>query len=143
MHDRLSRHLSARLYAAPTGLIETYPGETWPPDVAAVAGSLGLHERATGTDHRLGAWARKFADCAIDPSGYLVQRVRSGSCEPVDAPRGSGTAVAAYFISFADDALSARLFGAVQARADRLFGAAAVPEYAPGYDGVGDVKRRS
>lgn len=139
LHDRLSRALSTRLASSANGMIETYPGETWPPDVAAVAGSLGLHQRATGDDHRLDTWARRFASCAIDPSGYLVQRVRSGSCEPIDAPRGSGTAVAAYFLSFADADLSRRLFDAVAAQADRLLGAAVVPEYAPGHDGAGDL----
>lgn len=139
LHDRLSRALSTRLARSPHGLIETYPGETWPPDVAAVAGSLGLHQRATGQDHGLDRWAPRFAACAIDSSGYLVQRVRSGTCEPVDAPRGSGTAVAAYFISFADVDLSARLFEAIAANADGLLGGAAVPEYAPGYDGAGDL----
>ncbi|MEQ9320293.1 MAG: hypothetical protein RIF41_14100, partial [Polyangiaceae bacterium] len=139
LHDRLSRALSTHLAASPHGMIETYPGETWPPDVAAVAGSLGLHQRATGHDHHLGAWARRFAACAIDRSGYLVQRVRSGSCEPMDAPRGSGTAVAAYFVSFADADLSTRLFEAIVDHADRGVGGAAVPEYPPGHGGAGDV----
>ena len=42
--------LAERLFASPTGLIETYPDETWPPDVSAVAASIGLHARATGTE---------------------------------------------------------------------------------------------
>jgi hypothetical protein len=139
LNDRLSRELASRLVASPTGLIETYPGETWPPDVAAVAASLGLHAEATGADHRLGLWAKRFANCAIDPSGYLLQRVKSGSCKPLDAPRGSGTAVAAYFFSFALPRLSRQLHDAVRERSDHLFGCAAVAEYAPGYVGEGDV----
>lgn len=139
LNDRLSVALDRRLAASATGLIETYPGETWPPDVAAVAGSLGLHGRATGVDHRLEAWAARFARCAVDASGYLVQRVRSGTCQPLDAPRGSGTAVAAYFLSFAHPPLSRGLHHAIAAQADHLFGCAAVPEYPPGHDGEGDL----
>jgi hypothetical protein len=142
LHDRISSALAQRLDAATNGLIETYPDETWPPDVAAVAGSVGLHARATGIDRAalLDRWAERFAKCAIHPSGYLLQRVNSGGCEAADAPRGSGTAVAAYFISFAHVALSARLYRAVRDVGRRsLLGFAAIREYAPGFDGGGDV----
>lgn len=142
LHDRLTAQLAARLDASPRGLIETYPGETWPPDVAAVAGAVGLHGRATGADHRelLDRWAARFAACAVDRSGYLVQRVRSGTCRPLDAPRGSGTAVAAYFVSFAHPALSRRLHDALEREGRRsLLGFAGVREYARGHSGPGDV----
>ncbi len=97
LHDRISNALAERLDAAAHGLIETYPDETWPPDVAAVAGSIGLHAHATGVDRSalLERWAERFTRCAVHSSGYLLQRVNSGGCEGVDAPRGSGTAVAA------------------------------------------------
>ncbi len=142
LNDRLSKAFAARLAASPTGLIETYPGETWPPDVAAVAGSVGLNAQVTGVDRSalLTKWAARFAHCAIDKSGYLVQRVRSGSCVPVDAPRGSGTAIAAYFIGFANRALSQRLEAALAGVGRRtLFGFGAIREYAPGHNGPGDV----
>jgi hypothetical protein len=141
LNDRLTAALAQRLDASPTGLIETYPGETWPPDVAAVAGSIGLHAAVTGVDHRelLARWAARFAKCAVSPSGYLVQRVRSGTCTPVDAPRGSGTAIASYFVSFADPILSRRLYDAVRTkgRISRL-GFGGVREYLGGAGGKGD-----
>lgn len=142
LHDRLSAALAERLKRAPNGLIETYPGETWPPDVAAVAGSVGLHARVTGVDRRalLDAWAKRFAACAVSRSGYLVQRVRTGSCVPADAPRGSGTAVAAYFIGFAAPELAAQLQSALRREGERsLLGFSAIREYAPGYAGRGDT----
>ena len=138
LHDRLSRELGTRLFESPTGMIETYPGETWPPDVAAVAGSVGLHARITGGDRGpLDAWAARFAGCAIHSSGYLVQRLKSGTCEPLDAPRGSGTAVAAYFLSFSHPELSRRLHDALLERS--LLGFGGIREYAPGFSGDGDV----
>lgn len=142
LNDRLSRAFAQRLAASPTGMIETYPGETWPPDVAAVAGSVGLNARVTGVDRAalLSKWSKRYGKCAIDESGYLVQRVRSGSCRPVDAPRGSGTAVASYFIAFADRALSQRLEAALAGTGRRtLFGFGGLREYAPGMTGSGDV----
>lgn len=142
LHDRLSRELGRRLLASPTAMIETYPGETWPPDVAAVAGSVGLHASVTGGDPAmLRGWAERFARCAIDSeSGYLVQRVRSGSCAPLDAPRGSGTAVSAYFLSFSNPELSRRLHAALRDEGRRtLLGFGGIREYARGHTGQGDV----
>ena len=142
LNDRLTEAFAERLGSAANGLIETYPGETWPPDVAAVAGSIGLHDQVTGTDRHglLARWAERFGKCAVHKSGYLVQRVRSGSCKPLDAPRGSGTAIAAYFIGFADVPLSRRLYDAIatQGRISWL-GFAGVREYAPGFKGKGDL----
>jgi hypothetical protein len=139
VHDRITEQLAARLDASPHGLIETYPGETWPPDVAAVAGSIGLHAHATGKSWRgmLDRWADRFAACSIHASGMLVQRLATGSCRAVDAPRGSGTAVAAYFIAFAHAALAERLYGALQRRSFVGFGG--VREYPEGQSGAGDV----
>jgi hypothetical protein len=142
LHDRLNQGLLERLARAPHGLIETYPGETWPPDVAAVAGSIGLHARVTGTDRSalLKEWSARFERCAVDRSGYLVQRVRSGSCVPTDLPRGSGTAIASYFIGFADPALSARLERALSDQGARSYlGFGGVREYLPGKVGNGDL----
>jgi hypothetical protein len=62
LHDRVTRALARRLEASDTGIIETYPGESYPADVAAVAASIALHDRATGADHRalLTRWAALF-----------------------------------------------------------------------------------
>ena len=141
LHDQLSAELALRLDASPTGLIETYPGETWPPDVAAVAGSVGLHSAVTSTDRSelLSRWAKRFEDCAVHESGYLVQRVETGGCKPADAPRGSGTAVAAYFISFAVPELALRLHRGLRTDGERrLLGFSAIREYGSGYSGSGD-----
>ncbi|WP_053237126.1 hypothetical protein [Sandaracinus amylolyticus] len=104
LHDRIEAALARRLARAPHALIETYPGESYPPDVLAVAGSLGLHQRVTGADHRalLDAWSRTFRARWIDASGYLVQAGDARTGEARDAPRGSGTAIGAYFASFVD-----------------------------------------
>lgn len=142
LHDRITERLAEALFASPNGLIETYPGESWPPDVAAVAGSIGLHAAATGRDRRteMARWEARFAACAIDgASGMLVQRVKTGTCTPVDAPRGSGTAVAAYFTGFASRSLSEKLHrGVVRARGSVL-GFGGIDEYPPGHRGSGDV----
>lgn len=142
LHDRITEELAHRVFGAPTGMTETYPGETWPPDVTAVVGSIGLHARATGRDRsrELALWEERFAKCAVHASGYLVQRSRSGTCIPLDAPRGSGTAVGAYFLSFSNRALSARLARALATEGRRtLLGFGGIREYPSGFSGRGDV----
>ncbi len=142
LHDRLTAELSRRLFRAPNGLIETYPGETWPPDVAVVAGSIGLHARATGKDVSgdMDTWAERFEECSIHASGYLIQRIRTGTCTAVDAPRGSGTAFASYAIGFAHPGLSGRLHRALVSHGTiTLGGLGGIREYADGYDGHGDM----
>jgi hypothetical protein len=141
LHDRLTAQLARELDASPTGLIETYPGETWPPDVSAVAGSIGLHGHATGVDHAalLQRWTARFEACAMDRAGMLVQRVASGTCKAVDAPRGSGTALAAYFAAFATPALSRRLYDGLSRGRRSIAGFGGIREYEAGFDGAGDL----
>ena len=142
LHDRITADLRRELFASPTGMIETYPGESWPPDIAVVIGSIGLHAKATGLDIRadLDTWATRFTQCAVhEPSGYLYQRVKTGTCKPVDAPRGSGTAIAAYAIAFAHQDLARKLYGALSAHGYiTIAGFGGIREYAPGFAGKGD-----
>lgn len=139
LHDRLIAKLSERLYASETGLIETYPGESWPPDVAAVAGAIGLHALSAGRPRpaALDAWQARFERCALDPeTGWLRQHTqRCGA----GAPRGSGTAVGSYFLSFSSPDLSARLARALASGERSFLGFAAIREYPRGTRGLGDV----
>jgi hypothetical protein len=56
----------------------------------------------------------------------------------MDAPRGSGTALASYALAFADRDLSRRLYEAL-GRGPALGGFRGVREYAPGHEGPGDL----
>lgn len=142
LHDRISADLRRELFASPTGMIETYPGESWPPDVAVVVGSIGLHAKATNLELRaeMKTWGERFEKCALhEPSGYLYQRVITGSCKPIDAPRGSGTAIASYAIAFAHEDLARKLYSALSHHGYiTLAGFGGIREYAPGYSGKGD-----
>jgi hypothetical protein len=144
VHDRLSAALEKRLVEAPYALVETYPGEAYPCDVASIVGALGLHARLQrGADHgaalrRVSAvWRERWIDPA---SGLLYQAGDASRGVPVAPPRASGTALAAYFVSFADPALAGDLFAAV-ARSQRasFLGFGGVREYARGHEGGGDI----
>jgi hypothetical protein len=141
-HDALIAAYERRLFASPTGLIDTYPNEAYPTDVAAVAAAIAVHGRATQADHRrvLLHWAARVRAVQIDAkSGLVHQRMGARDGRPHDAPRGSGTGLCAYFAGFADRALAAQLAEGLFRQEATFLGFGAIREYAPGYSGRGDV----
>ena len=141
-HDALIAAYERRLLASPTGLIETYPGEAYPTDVAAVAAAIAIHGRATHTSHApvLAHWASNVRNVQIDArSGLVIQRMNASVGTPHDAPRASGTAFAAYFAGFADRSIAKQLADAVAKQVVTFSGFGAIREYASGYSGHGDV----
>jgi hypothetical protein len=141
LSDELTEALAARLEAAPHALFETYPGEAYAPDMAMVVGSIALHDCATGTAPRayFPAWRNAF-ERYIDPtSGLLYQAADPKTGRPLDAPRGSGAAISAYALSFADAELSQRLYRGVRSHAVDVLGFGMMHEYAPGRAGRGDI----
>jgi hypothetical protein len=141
-HDALIAAYERRLLASPTGLIETYPGEAYPTDVAAVAAAIAVHGRVTRADHRpvLAHWAERVRAVQIDPSsGLVIQRMGAVDGRAHDAPRGSGTGLAAYFAGFADRSIAALLAEGLFRHEATLLGFGAIQEYADGHHGLGDI----
>lgn len=141
LHDDLTEALARRLAASPHGLFETYPGESYPADMAMVAGSIALHDCATGAPPRpfWAAWREAYARW-IDPgSGLLHQAGSSDTGSPMGPPRSSGTALAAFAVSFVDRDLSRRLFEGLRRSRASVLGFGAILEYPPGKGGAGDI----
>ncbi|MDO9017235.1 MAG: hypothetical protein Q8S73_08190 [Deltaproteobacteria bacterium] len=143
LHDRIVDSLARRLARSPSGALETYPGESYPCDLAAVVGAIGQHARLTGVDRRalLSRMSAVYRARWIDPAtGYLTQTVDPATGAPTSPGRGSGTALSSYFLSFADPALARALGVAVARTGTRtLAGFGGVLEYAPGSSGHGDI----
>ncbi|MDF2695620.1 MAG: putative hydrolase [Labilithrix sp.] len=136
--------LARRIDASPTGLVETYPGEVYPVDNTAALAALTLHAHATkqpappALARGLEAVRRK----GVDPTtGLLFQAVTATDANPRDLPRASGTALAAYFLAFADGTTSRSLFHALERSQFRtVLGFGGMMEYPPGRRaGRGDV----
>lgn len=140
-HDTLIAAYERRLLASELGLIETYPDEAYPTDVAAVAAAVAVHGRATGVDHRrvIAHWAARVERHQLDPSGLVIQRMGAADGRPHDAPRGSGTGLAAYFAGFADRRVAARLADGLFRHESTFLGFGAIREYAAGHQGGGDI----
>ncbi|WP_394843388.1 hypothetical protein LZC95_40870 [Pendulispora brunnea] len=140
-HDALIAAFERRLLASPSGLVETFPHAAHPHDTAAIAGALAWHTRATGRVHTqaLSYWTDKVRTKQIDPaSGLLVQRMEHRNGRGTDFPRASGTALAAYYASYADRGIAALLREAVLRHASDLWGFGGVREYEDGHSGFGE-----
>lgn len=135
-NDAITAHLARRLKATPLGLLQTYPNEVYLVDNCAVVSSLALHDRATGgRTHAVMVrdWKWRVGERWSDPqSGLLVQAVHRADGTPLDDPRASGTALAAYLLSFSDAGWSRELFQSVRGSCFRSpLGFGAVREYPP------------
>ncbi|MDX9972175.1 MAG: hypothetical protein RBU21_04190 [FCB group bacterium] len=144
LNDRITEYLVRGVEKAPVALLRTYPIETYPVDNTSVGASIALYDRATGASHAavLERWTREFRARCIDPrTGLLYQCVIYRNGEPIDAPRGSGTALGAYFLGFADKALSRELYDAAKRElSDRVLGFGMLREYPKGVPaGWGDI----
>ncbi|MRH87266.1 hypothetical protein GFY24_07285 [Nocardia sp. SYP-A9097] len=139
--DALIASYERRLLASPTALLDTLPGEAYPTDVAAVAAAIAVHGRATGADHGavLAHWARQVRAVQIDRGSGLVWQRMGVDGQSHDAPRASGTGLAAYFAGFADRTLAQELATGFFRQQRSLLGFGAIHEYGPGYDGPGDI----
>ncbi len=144
LHDQVTDSFVKQLEQAKLGLIETYPGESYPVDVASVVASIALHDKcANGSDRRdlVARWQDTVRALYVDPkSGLLVQVASATTGKALDKPRASGTALAAYFLGVADLPLGNELYeNTERCCAYTLFGFGAVTEYPSGVSGVGDI----
>jgi len=142
LNDKISAALARRYERSPTLLLETYPGETYPVDNCAGISSLKLFDVATGANHSalLARWKESCEKRWIDKrTGLLVQSV-SPDGEPFDKPRGSGSTLGLYFLSFSDLELAKKLYAAVKKElASSVLGFGGVREYPRGMAGRMDI----
>lgn len=141
LSDELTEALAARLAAAPHALFETYPGEAYAPDMAMVAGSIALHDCAVGRSERafMPGWRAEFLRYVDPKSGLLYQAADARTGQPKDAPRGSGTAISAYALSFVDARVSRQLYEGLRRQAVNVLGLGMMREYPADRRGPGDI----
>jgi hypothetical protein len=92
--------LSAELDASPLGVLEDYPGETYPIDVLAAVGFIQRADAVLGTDH--GAFVarsrRGFTGPMADDLGLVPFRMDLPGGEQVQPSRGIGTSWILLFV---------------------------------------------
>jgi hypothetical protein len=141
VHDDLTEALAKRLSQAPHALFETYPGEAYPADISMVAASIALHDCATGAPPRpwWNAWKKAFSQWIEPTSGLMFQSGHAETGKPTGPPRASGTALVAFASSFVDKQLAADLHRALSRAQADILGYGGIREYAPSYEGSGDI----
>ena len=116
LNEDVSQALVRRLEGSPILTLETYPNERYPVDNCAVIASIGLYDRATGSDHSIliKRCIENFKNRYIDKkTGLLIQNVGAKG-EALDAPRGSGSSLGLYFLSYADPEFAREMYRAVK-----------------------------
>lgn len=141
LHDRLVGALARRLAEAPGNVIETYPGEIYPCDLASVVAALGYHQRvAHGRHAALIATMRARFENDWRAGDYLRHALGGRQGTTLGPARGATTALSAWFWRFADPAFSRRLSTRLLAGGMQSFaGFGAIVEYGPGSAGRGDI----
>ena len=121
LHDRVTAALVRRLRTSPGMVLQTYPGEAYPCDMAASVGSIALYDRVVGPDAE-GQRAAVVRDAVavyrkhfLDPAtGLVYQAISPATRQPIDHPRGSGSALTALFMAYVDDDLSQDILAAIK-----------------------------
>ncbi|MCB9745827.1 MAG: hypothetical protein H6741_06430 [Alphaproteobacteria bacterium] len=143
LSEQVFAALEARFTAREAGLLETYPGEGYAVDNCMALGAWGLYAQARGepTPAWLESWTARLLAEQVDPAtGLLIQHADPASGAPRSPPRGSGTALCAYALSFAWPERGRALAEATRSElADTFLGFGVVREYPRGVDGRGDI----
>jgi len=116
LNHLISAKLLKDLYNSKIGVTQTYPSQAFPTDAAAAIGSLGLYYKAYGRSYpdSFKVIMKDFEKYAIDKNTDLLNYYLDYNTGESDGTiRGSGAAVAMYFLSFADIEMSKRLYNGI------------------------------
>ena len=143
LHRRVAEALVRRIGRSPAPLLETYPGERYTADNAALYAALALFARFHGDD--FGPLFERFVAHA---EAHLLDR-QTGTIafrfdrrgRALGRSRGSGVGWNSFFLPFFAPELAQRQYERTKAHfLVRLpFGLAALREYPRGHEGAGDV----
>jgi hypothetical protein len=132
----------ARLFAAaPVGLLDSFPGKTWPVDNLFAYRSLQLHDRLYGTRYSAGfAKLRAALERSEDPATHLAPSFLALDGRAKDVPRGCALSWSLAVLHDLDPDYADRQWAAYRKRFFRCaFGLCLVREYPPGRDRAMDA----
>ncbi|MCB9743774.1 MAG: hypothetical protein H6740_14335 [Alphaproteobacteria bacterium] len=135
--------LEARFQAREQGILETYPAEGYPVDNCMGLGAVGLMAEARGEPQPewLSDWTARMLAQQLDPAtGLLIQAADPRTGAPRSKPRGSGSALCAYALSFAfPDEARALAEATREHLGGQVLGFGVVREYPVDRPGPGDI----
>jgi hypothetical protein len=111
-------------------------------DNAPLLASIALHARATGCESAevISSLETGYRKYSIDPSTGLLFQALAADGSPRDAARGSGSALAVFYLHHALPKLAQEIFASVRRElAVNVVGFGAIREYPRGQSGFGDI----
>ncbi len=133
--------LAGAAQASPTGLLESYPGQTWPCDNVVGMAALARAAEVTGRDDRDLArrWLARLAPLRDRATGLLPHQTRPDG-RVLSGPRGSSQSIIQTFLPDVDPTVAHGDWAAyLQRFVVREAGLVGVREYPVGVSGAGDV----
>jgi hypothetical protein len=136
-----ARALAAAFERSPSPFLPSYPGQAWPADHVVCMVALRAHDRVFGPtfDATIATWVGKVR-ARLDPrTGLLPHLTDAATGAPLEAPRGSSTALMAALLPSLDETLAREHYRLFQRWfiVSRL-GLPGVREFLPGVRAVGD-----
>jgi hypothetical protein len=135
LHKKLSDSIARRMSKYSHRHIETYPGETYPPDNTVAVASLSVADKTIGTDYKrlIEEWVEQSKKIEWLPYGLIVFQIDSITGEPVQTCRGSNIGWNSFFMPIIDEGYAKVQFDRLKKyMLRRYIGFAAFKEYPQG-----------
>jgi hypothetical protein len=139
LHRSISDALARRVLQSTHHYLETFPGQIFIPDNAAMIASLTIAQFTLGADYRpaVEAWLAQTRGHLLDRATGLIRPWIDSYGQGFGPPRGSYTAWTIYYLNWADRNLALEQYQLLKTNfaVTLPFGLAALREYPRGYDG--------
>lgn len=135
LHIKISNAIANRMQKYPHRHIETYPGETYPPDNTVSAASLKVADMTLGTKYAalLNEWIEQCKKLEDPQTGLIVFGMDITSGKPRQTARGSHAGWNSFYLPLVDEAYAALQYNRFKKFMLRRFiGFAGFKEYANG-----------
>jgi hypothetical protein len=105
LHSRISEAIARRMRKYLHRQIQTYPGETYPPDNTVAAASLRIADMTLGTNYRplLREWLEATKQLVYPPNGLTVFKIDIATGRPLQPARGVNVGWDSFFLPIVDE----------------------------------------
>jgi hypothetical protein len=135
LHAKLSDAIARRMRKYPHRHIETYPGETYPPDNTVGAASLRVADMTLNSNYEklVDEWVQQSKKIEYGPYGLIVFQIDIKTGQPLQTCRGSNIGWNSFFMPLVDESYAKVQFERFRKyMLQRYIGFAAFREYPKG-----------
>ncbi|UCC95263.1 MAG: hypothetical protein JSW40_00520 [Candidatus Omnitrophota bacterium] len=105
LHRKISAAIARRMKKYPHRHIETYPGETYPPDNTVAVASLRVADMTLRTNYKrlIDEWVEQSKKIEYPPYGLIVFEIDIKTARPLQTTRGSNIGWNSFFLPLIDE----------------------------------------